>query len=193
MCVCSNPCPCTPPLAQHAPPLFVLPPLGNTLDSSPCALAAAALAAAPKAAKAKGGKKGGGKKKAVKFAGGDGEGSPQQSGGRSHGGAATSQHTASGGAGGASTSGQTNSGTTTQAGGATATQGVAVAASAGLGRLAGERWKQRSLLLPVLATLGVGAAAAQEQPCYAMLPSAAYVLADLHKWVWCGVCMGACF
>ena len=53
-------------------------------------------------------------------------------------------------------------------------------AGGGLGQLVGERAKQRCLLLPALATLGVGAATQQQAPCYAMLPSAAYVLADLH-------------
>lgn len=169
------------PALQHAPPLFALPPLGNALEGGAGGLAA--LLAAPKAAKAKGGRKGGGGKgkKAVKFAGGeDGEGSP---GPGSRGRAATSQHTTSGGGGSALQ--QTSSGTT-QAGGVAATQAVTVAASAGLQRLGAERWKQRSLLLPALATLGVGAATQQEQPCYAMLPSAAYVLADLHGWVWRG-------
>lgn len=172
-------CPSLAPLLtlQHAPPLFVLPPLGNTLDGSPGALAA--LVAAPKASKPKGGKKGGKAKKEVKFAGGeDDEASP---GAGSRGRAATSQHTTSGGAGSALQ--QTSSGAT-QAGGIAATQAVTAAASAGLQRLAPERWRQRSLLLPALATLGVGAAAQQEQPCFAMLPSAAYVLSDLHGWVW---------
>ena len=57
---------------------------------------------------------------------------------------------------------------------------MSVVAGGGLGQLVGERAKQRCLLLPALATLGVGAATQQQAPCYAMLPSAAYVLADLH-------------
>lgn len=170
----------TPPSPQHAPPLFVLPPLGNTLDANPATLAAAALAAAPKKAAGKGGKAGQGggkKKKGVKFAG-DEDTSPAKSG-RTGAASRSQQHTTSGGVSGTT---QTHSGGTTQAGVA-ATQAVAVAAAGGLGRIAQERSKERSLLLPALATLGVGAAAAQEQPCYAALPSAAYVLADLHGWV----------
>ena len=156
----------------------MLPPLGNTLEANPASLAAAALAAAPKKPGAKGGKggKGGAKKKGVKFAGEE-DGSPAKSG--RTGAASHSQQRATSGGGSGTT--QTHSGgtSTTQAG-VVATQGVAVAVAGGLGRLAQERAKERSLLLPVLATLGVGAAAAQEQPCYAALPSAAYVLADLH-------------
>lgn len=162
---------------QLAPPLCVLPPLGNTLDANPARLAAAALAAAPKKGGGRGGKAGQGgakKKKGVKFAGEE-EGSPAKSG-RTGGASRSQQHTTSGGGSGTT---QTHSGGTTQAGVA-ATQGVAVAAAGGLGRIAQERGKERSLLLPALATLGIGAAAAQEQPCYAALPSAAYVLADLH-------------
>ena len=175
------------PQLQHAPPLFVLPPLGNTLDANPASLAAAALAAAPKKAAGKGGKAGQGggkKKKGVKFAG-DEDGSPAKSG-RTGAASRSQQHTTSGGGSGTT---QTHSGGTTQAGVAP-TQAVAVAAAGGLGRIAQERSKERSLLLPALATLGVGAAAAQEQPCYAALPSAAYVLADLHGWVGlgCGCC-----
>ena len=193
-------------VVQHAPPLFVLPPLGNTLDSSPASLAAAAAAAAPaKPAKGKsgGGKGGGGgKKKGVTFAGGEGDtsmggnsggGDGESGGGGGAGGsgsgrAGSSLYINSGGNG--STLQQTSGGGTTQGGGAFATQGVAVAVCGGLGRMAAEAWKQRSLLLPALATLGVGAAAAQEQHCYAMLPSAAYVLADLHRCV--PACMPAC-
>ena len=190
-------------LLQHAPPLFVLPPLGNTLDSSPASLAAAAAAAAPaKPAKGKsgGGKGGGGgKKKGVTFAAGEGDTSM----GGNSGGGGDGESGGGGGAGGSgsdragsslcinsggngSTLQQTSGGATTQGGGgggAFATQGVAVAVSGGLGRMAAEGWKRRSLLLPALATLGVGAAAVQEQHCYAMLPSAAYVLADLHRCV----------
>lgn len=83
-------------LLQHAPPLFTLPPLANTLDSSPANLAAAAAAAAPKKAGAKGGGKGGkgGKKKAVKF---EDDGDKQSSG--SPGAGAASRHTTSGGGG----------------------------------------------------------------------------------------------
>lgn len=157
-------------LLPHAPPLFVLPPLGNTLDSSPANLAAAALAAAPrKAAAGKGCGRGGGKKKGVKFMAGEDD---DRSAGRSGGGATTS--------GGAAATSQTHSGTT-QGGGPAATQTVAVAVAGGLGRLDAERWKLRSLLLPALATLSVGAAVDMDQPCYAALPSAAYVLADLHR------------
>lgn len=158
----------------------MLPPLGNTLDANPATLAAAALAVAPKKAAGKGGKAGQGggkKKKGVKFAG-DEDTSPAKSG-RTGAASRSQQHTTSGGGSGTT---QTHSGGTTQAGVA-ATQAVAVAAAGGLGRIALERSKERSLLLPALATLGVGAAAAQEQPCYAALPSAAYVLADLHGWV----------
>ncbi|PRW44427.1 Fanconi anemia group D2-like protein [Chlorella sorokiniana] len=164
-------------LLPHAPPLFVLPPLGNTLDANPASMAAAALAAAPKKAGGKGGKAGQGggkKKKGIKFAGEE-DGSPAKSG-RTGAASRSQQHTTSGGGSGTT---QTHSGGTTQAGVA-ATQAVAVAAAGGLGRIAQERSKERTLLLPALATLGVGAAAAQEQPCYAALPSAAYVLADLH-------------
>lgn len=161
---------------QHAPPLFTLPPLANTLDSSPANLAAAAAAAAPKKAGAKGGGKGGkgGKKKAVKF---EDDGDKQSSG--SPGAGAASRHTTSGGGG---STVQATSGGSMQAPGPAATQGITEAAAGGLGRLAAERWKQRSLLLPALAVLGVGAAPGQEHPCYAMLPSAAYLLADVHRW-----------
>ena len=136
----------------------------------------------------KGGKggKGGPKKKGVKFAGEE-DGSPAKSG-RTGAASHSQQRTTSGGGSGTT---QTHSGgtSTTQAGVA-ATQGVAVAVAGGLGRLSQERGKERSLLLPALATLGVGAAAAQEQPCYAALPSAAYVLADLHG---CGGWQGLAF
>ncbi|KAL4428110.1 hypothetical protein ABPG75_002199 [Micractinium tetrahymenae] len=166
-------------LLQFAPPLFALPPLGSSLESAPGGLVAGAVAAAaaPKKAAAKSGAKGG-KKKGVKFAdednvsgGAGGSGSGAAGGG---GGAASqrSQHT---------TSGTGIGGTTTQGGGPAATQAVTVAVSGGMGRMAAERGKQRSLLLPALRTLGVGAAVMQEQPCYAMLPSAAYILADLHS------------
>lgn len=164
------------PALQNAPPLFALPPLGNTLDSSPAMLAAAAPAAAPKkAVGGKGGKQGGGAKgkgkKGVKFAEGADD---DRSAGRS-GGGATSQHTTSGG--GAAT----HSGSTAQAGGQAATQAAATAAGGGLGRLDAERWKQRSLLLPALSTLAIGAEPSMEAPCYAALPTAAYVLADLLR------------
>lgn len=154
---------------QFAPPLFALPPLGNTLACGSASLAAAAAPAKPKKAAGTGSGRGGGrKKKAVKFEGGEGHSS-----GSGHG-AATSQHTHSGGAA------QTSSALGTQAG-PLATQAVTAAVSAGLGRLAVEGWKMRSLLLPALSTLGVGAQPAQEHCCYGMLPSAAYVLADLHR------------
>ncbi|PSC75642.1 Fanconi anemia group D2-like protein [Micractinium conductrix] len=154
-------------LLQFAPPLFALPPLGNTLEAGGGGLAAAA----PKKAAAKGGKAQGKKsgKQSVKFENADaGDASP--SGGRA--GGATSRQTTSSHSGGA----------TTQGGGVhiAATQAVSVVAGGGLGQLVGERAKQRCLLLPALATLGVGAATQQQAPCYAMLPSAAYVLADLH-------------
>lgn len=163
-------------LLQFAPPLFALPPLGSALASWPGGPAAGAAAAAPKKAAAKSGAKGG-KKKGVKFAdednasgGAGGSGSWEAGGGAA---SQRSQHTASGtGSGGAAT----------QSGAAAATQAVSVAASGGMGRMAAEQDKQRSLLLPALRVLGVGAAAAQEQPCYSMLPSAAYILADLHGW-----------
>ncbi|KAL4445301.1 hypothetical protein ABPG77_011126 [Micractinium sp. CCAP 211/92] len=158
-------------LLQFAPPLFALPPLGSALDSSPGGLAAGAAAAAPKKAAAKGGKK-----KGVKFASednasdgaGGGESGPAGSG------AATSQRTQR------TTSGTVSGGAVTQSGAGAAAQAVSAAAAGGSGRIAAERGKQRSLMLPALRVLGVGAAAAQEQPCYAMLPSAAYILADLH-------------
>lgn len=101
---------------------------------------------------------------------GGGESGPAGSG------AATSQRTQR------TTSGTVSGGAVTQSGAAAAAQAVSAAAAGGSGRIAAERGKQRSLLLPALRVLGVGAAVAQEQPCYAMLPSAAYILADLHGW-----------
>lgn len=160
-------------LLQFAPPLFALPPLSSALDGTTGGLAAGA-AAAPKKAAAKSGAKAG-KKKGVKFAE---EGNASEGAGGSGSGAAAgpsmsqrSQRT---------TSGSGSGGAATQAGAVAAAQAVAVAASGGLGRMAAEQGKQRSLLLPALRVLGVGAAATQEQPCYAMLPSAAYILADVH-------------
>lgn len=157
---------------QHAPPLFSLPALANTLESS---MGTSVLVAAKKAggakASGKGGKGGKKKKQGVKF-----EEDAPSPGGSGHD-ANTSQQTHSGRSNGSVP--QASSGST-QAGDPGAPRGVAGTGAGGQPRLEAERWKQRSLLLPALAALEVGAGPHQENFCYGMLPSAAYLLADLH-------------
>ncbi|KAL4858754.1 Fanconi anemia group D2 protein [Chlorella vulgaris] len=159
-------------LLEHAPPLFSLPALANTLESS---MGTSVLVAAKKAggakASGKGGKGGKKKKQGVKF-----EEDAPSPGGSGHG-ANTSQQTHSGRSNGSVP--QASSGST-QAGDPGAPRGVAGTGAGGQLRFEAERWKQRSLLLPALAALEVGAGPHQENFCYGMLPSAAYLLADLH-------------
>eukprot|EP00887_Chlorella_sp_A99_P000490 scaffold17.g490.t1 len=148
-------------LLPLAPPLFHLPALGSTLPSSAAAGGALALLSkkAPHKAikkKAAAGKKNNNKKKGSE---------EEDSMGPAPTGRADTQL-------GGSTTTQAQSSTTTQAAGAQA----AVAAARGLGHLATERWKLRSLQLQQLRVLaGMGSSVR----CFAMLPPAAYLLAEL--------------
>jgi hypothetical protein len=156
-------------LLPLAPPLFALPRLGDAAAAGdrPGAVKPAAKAAA----------RGKAKKKTVRIA--EAQGDDEEEGG--------SRGAAAGGAsaGTAAAASEQERATATRSGGSGSTQGgggagggaAGAGASASAAALASERSKFRDLQPGALAALGV--AADSPDPCYSMLPPAAYLLADL--------------